>query len=73
MVRRPRLKIELSKHEIFRRDNYTCQYCGYRNKRLTIDHVIPKSSGGDHTWRNIVATVHVTLGKGIINYLLELT
>ncbi|MFN6567531.1 HNH endonuclease [Dendronalium sp. ChiSLP03b] len=39
--------------EIFRRDNHTCQYCG-NTKRLTIDHVIPRSKGGTHTWDNVV-------------------
>ena len=39
------------------RDKNTCQYCGNRFKfaDLTMDHVIPKSRGGDKTWTNIVA------------------
>ena len=65
MIRRPRPKIKLSKYEVFRRDEYTCQYCGHRNKQLTIDHVIPKRHGGDHTWRNIVtACAPCNLRKG---------
>jgi len=39
------------------RDKYKCQYCG--NKfcfiDLTMDHIVPKSRGGDKTWTNIVA------------------
>lgn len=55
MIRRPRPKIKLTKREIFRRDNYTCQYCGRQTKDLTLDHVLPKHLGGDHIWTNIVA------------------
>lgn len=38
---------------IYKRDNHTCQYCGSK-KSLTIDHVIPKSKGGEDTWENMV-------------------
>ncbi|MDV2995377.1 MAG: hypothetical protein N4J56_005031 [Chroococcidiopsis sp. SAG 2025] len=44
----------VNRREVLRRDNYACQYCG-NNKRLTIDHVIPLSKGGLHTWNNVVA------------------
>lgn len=54
MVHRPRPRVKLSKKEIFRRDGYTCQYCGKRAKVLTIDHVIPRHLGGDHSWENLV-------------------
>lgn len=43
----------VTRREVFRRDNHTCQYCG-STKRLTIDHVIPRSKGGTHTWDNVV-------------------
>ena len=55
MVKRPRPRVKLSKHEIFRRDNYTCQYCGKRTGYLTIDHVLPRRLGGIHSWENLVA------------------
>lgn len=55
MVRRPRARVKLSKREVFRRDNYTCQYCGKRTSHLTIDHVIPRHRGGGHRWDNLVA------------------
>jgi 5-methylcytosine-specific restriction endonuclease McrA len=42
-----------SRGMIYKRDNHTCQYCGSK-KRLTIDHVIPKSKGGKDTWENMV-------------------
>ena len=55
MVRRPRPRVKLSKKEIFRRDNYTCQYCGKQTPNLTIDHIIPRHRGGGHHWDNLVA------------------
>ena len=55
MVHAPRPVVHLSKREIFRRDNYTCQYCGKTTSVLTIDHVIPRHMGGKHEWTNVVA------------------
>ncbi len=55
MVKRPRPRVKLSKREIFRRDDYTCQYCGTATLHLTIDHVIPRHRGGAHSWDNLVA------------------
>jgi 5-methylcytosine-specific restriction endonuclease McrA len=55
MVKRPRPVVKLSKQEIFRRDQYTCQYCGSRPAKLTVDHVVPRSLGGSHTWANLVS------------------
>lgn len=54
MIHRPRPRIPLTKREIFRRDNYTCQYCGSHNGPLTIDHVIPRHIGGEFSWSNLV-------------------
>jgi len=54
MVKRPRPTVKLNKQEIFRRDHYTCQYCGKPNARLTLDHIIPRHMGGLHTWENLV-------------------
>lgn len=48
-------KVPLSRHNIFKRDNYTCVYCGSTKKAdLTLDHVIPQSKGGPNTWNNLV-------------------
>jgi 5-methylcytosine-specific restriction endonuclease McrA len=59
MVSRPRPRLKMTRREIFRRDNYTCQYCGKKTTDLTIDHVIPRSLGGLHTWDNVVAACPV--------------
>jgi 5-methylcytosine-specific restriction endonuclease McrA len=55
MIHRPRPQIKLSRREIFRRDHYTCQYCGRHTNDLTLDHVLPKHLGGEHVWNNVVA------------------
>ncbi|GAB4490594.1 MAG: HNH endonuclease [Anaerolineales bacterium] len=55
MIHRPRPRVKLTRREIFRRDNYTCQYCGRKVNNLTIDHVLPRHLGGMHTWTNVVA------------------
>lgn len=55
LVRRPRPIVKLTRREVFLRDNYTCQYCGIQTRDLTLDHVVPKSRGGQHTWENLVS------------------
>lgn len=55
LVRRPYPRIPLTKREVLRRDEYTCQYCGSKAKTLTIDHVLPRHAGGRTSWQNLVA------------------
>ena len=55
MIHRPRPRVKLTRREVFRRDNYTCQYCGRRDGNLTVDHVQPRHLGGAHIWTNVVA------------------
>ena len=55
MIHRPRPRVKLTRREVFRRDNYTCQYCGRRDVPLTVDHILPKRLGGKHIWTNVVA------------------
>jgi 5-methylcytosine-specific restriction endonuclease McrA len=43
----------LSRRAVFARDDYRCQYCGERAD--SIDHVLPRSRGGPHTWENVAA------------------
>ena len=54
-IKRPRCQRKLTKHEIFHRDRYICQYCGRETRELTLDHVIPKKRGGQHSWDNVVS------------------
>jgi 5-methylcytosine-specific restriction endonuclease McrA len=48
--------VTFSRRNIFKRDRYTCQYCGAQPgpTELTIDHVFPKSRGGASNWQNIL-------------------
>jgi 5-methylcytosine-specific restriction endonuclease McrA len=46
-------RMPLNRRAILTRDNHTCQYCG--KSADTLDHVIPRSKGGLHTWENLVA------------------
>jgi 5-methylcytosine-specific restriction endonuclease McrA len=55
MVHAPHARVNFCKREIFRRDNFTCQYCGKTTSILTIDHVLPRHLGGKHEWTNVVA------------------
>ncbi len=55
MVHRPHPRVKLSKREVLRRDNHTCQYCGRQGSHLTVDHVTPRRLGGVHWWNNLVA------------------
>jgi 5-methylcytosine-specific restriction endonuclease McrA len=44
----------LTRAALMHRDRYRCAYCGGRAE--TIDHVVPRSRGGQHTWQNCVAS-----------------
>ncbi|MGH2905509.1 MAG: HNH endonuclease [Solirubrobacterales bacterium] len=45
---------KITRRAVFARDGWECQYCGKRGS-LTMDHVIPRSKGGDTSWENVVA------------------
>lgn len=55
MIKRPRPVHKLTRFEVFNRDHHTCQYCGKAIRQLTLDHVIPRYRGGEHTWENVVS------------------
>lgn len=48
-----RARIPLSRAALMHRDRNHCAYCG--SKADTVDHVVPRSRGGQHTWENCVA------------------
>lgn len=48
-----RRRAPLNRRGVFARDGHRCQYCGAAAE--SIDHVIPRSKGGPHTWENVVA------------------
>ncbi|WP_299990696.1 HNH endonuclease [uncultured Pontibacter sp.] len=52
-VKVPYYGIALSRHNVLRRDNFLCQYCG-TSRNLTLDHLLPRSRGGETSWQNIV-------------------
>ncbi len=51
-------RIRFSRHNIFVRDDHTCQYCGGRfaRRQLNLDHVVPRSRGGKTHWENVVTS-----------------
>ncbi len=48
-----RSTVPLSRRAVFARDQARCQYCG--RPAENIDHVLPRSRGGQHAWDNVVA------------------
>ena len=50
----------LSRKNILMRDRNTCQYCSkvMPAGELTLDHIIPRSRGGDSSWENLVTCCH---------------
>jgi len=49
-----RNRVPLSRRALFTRDDHRCQYCG--RPAENIDHVVPRSRGGQHVWENVVAS-----------------
>ncbi len=49
-----RARAPLTRRAVFVRDGDRCQYCGKAAEN--IDHVVPRSRGGEHTWENVVAS-----------------
>ena len=63
----PRQTVKFNRRNIFARDHNQCQYCGRKfvTSELSLDHVIPRSQGGQTTWENIVcACVDCNVRKG---------
>lgn len=71
----PFKKVPLSRNNIYRRDNHRCIYCGDKNF-LTLDHIHPKSKGGQNTWKNLVTCCNkcnVTKGDMTLHEFLKIT
>jgi len=63
----PKQTVKFNRRNIFARDNNQCQYCGRKHptSELSLDHVLPRSQGGQSTWDNIVcACVRCNVRKG---------
>lgn len=54
--RLPKQQLHLSRRNILARDGHMCQYCGrhFPTQQLSLDHVMPRSRGGQTTWENVV-------------------
>lgn len=56
-IRKDFTSYSCNRKNVIWRDKYVCQYCGnkFQYHELTMDHIIPKSRGGEKSWTNIVA------------------
>jgi 5-methylcytosine-specific restriction endonuclease McrA len=56
-VRVPKsIQRKISRRALFARDGWRCQYCGTEGGKLTLDHVLPRSRGGESIWENVVTS-----------------
>jgi 5-methylcytosine-specific restriction endonuclease McrA len=65
--RTPRPIVRLTRRNLMIRDGHQCQYCGKKPplRDLNIDHILPRSRGGEDTWENLVTACRVcNLRKG---------
>ena len=68
----PKISICFTRKSLFQRDNFSCQYCGKKpgGSELTIDHIVPKSLGGQTTWENcVLACIKCNIKKANKNLL----
>jgi len=59
--------VVFSRKNVFKRDRYTCQYCGVQpgTEELTIDHITPRAKGGISSWENcVLACIECNKRKG---------
>lgn len=56
--RTPRAVVRLTRKNLMLRDQFQCQYCGKRpsQRDLNVDHVMPRSRGGQDSWENLVVS-----------------
>ena len=63
----PRNTVKFNRRNVFLRDEHCCQYCRKRfpRQQLSLDHVHPRSRGGDDSWENVVcACLKCNVRKG---------
>ncbi len=51
----PYKQVILTRKNILRRDSHKCAYCGKTDLVLTIDHILPRSRGGEDSWENLIS------------------
>jgi 5-methylcytosine-specific restriction endonuclease McrA len=64
-------RVALNRRAVFVRDGHRCQYCD--SPAENIDHVIPRSKGGTHSWENVVAACRPCNARKMDHYLHETT
>lgn len=56
-------RVPFSKKNVLIRDGFKCAYCGNNSRKLTIDHIIPKSRGGKTSFENCVSSCKLCNNK----------
>lgn len=56
--RLPKKQVKFTRENIYRRDSFSCQYCGleFEPRELNLDHVVPRDKGGRTSWENVVTS-----------------
>lgn len=65
--RLPKQAVKFNRRNLYARDGNRCQYCGkkFPTSELSLDHILPRSQGGQSTWENIVcACLKCNIKKG---------
>ena len=57
-IRVPQKRVLLSRKNILKRDGHRCMYCGTREGRMTVDHILPRLRGGRDVWENLICACH---------------
>lgn len=63
----PRNVVKFNRRNVFLRDEHRCQYClkRFSTQNLSLDHVMPRSRGGETSWENVVcACMRCNVRKG---------
>lgn len=72
-----RVPARLTPSNLWKRDKYTCQYCGRHRhdfkatEKLTRDHIHPTARGGKDVWENVVAACSTCNNKKADKFLIE--